>query len=72
MTETVTDEQPLVSRRRWLWDHAGRLGGIVLGLFAVAFLAILAIAGYTPAALFIPVVLAGLVLIVLGGRIHAG
>lgn len=72
MTETVTDEQPLVSRRQWLWDHAGRLGGIVLGLFAVAFLAILAIAGYTPAALFIPVVLAGLVLIVLGGRIHAG
>jgi hypothetical protein len=71
MTEAVTEEEPLVSRRRWLWEHAGRLGGIVLGLFSIAFLAILALAGYTPAALFIPVIIAFLVLIIVGGRIHA-
>jgi hypothetical protein len=70
MTGVAAEDEHLVSRRQWLWDHAGRLGGIVLGFFAIAFLAILAVAGYTPAVLFIPVIVAGLVLIILGGRIH--
>lgn len=70
MMGSATEDDPLVSRRQWLWEHAGRLAGIVLGMLAVAFLAILAIAGYTAAALFIPVLVAGVVLIIVGGRIH--
>ncbi|MGA8297817.1 MAG: hypothetical protein WB770_12315 [Acidimicrobiales bacterium] len=71
MTGQAVEDNALVSRRQWLWEHAGRLSGIVLGILAIAFLALLAESGYTPAALFIPLVLAGLVLIILGGRIHA-
>ena len=70
MTGSAIEHESLVSWRQWLWEHAGRLAGIVLGMLAVAFLAILAIAGYTAAALFIPVLVAGIVLIIVGGRIH--
>jgi hypothetical protein len=68
--EPVIENETLISKRQWLWEHAGRLAGIVLGIFAIAFLALLAVAGYTPAALFIPVVGAFLVLIIVGGRVH--
>lgn len=64
------ENDALISRKQWFWEHIGRLSGIVLGLFAIAFLSLLAVAGYTPAALFIPLVIAGLVLIILGGRIR--
>jgi hypothetical protein len=67
---STIDGEALISRRQWLWEHVGRLAGIVLGVLAVAFMVILALAGYTPAALFIPVVVAFLVLIIVGGRLH--
>jgi hypothetical protein len=70
MTEAAAQDESIITWRQWLWEHAGRLAGIVLGMFAIAFLAILAEAGYTPAALFIPLVVAFLALIILGGRIR--
>jgi hypothetical protein len=70
MRGPVVENETLISRRQWLWEHAGRLAGVVLGIFAIAFLSLLAVAGYTPAALFIPVVGAFLVLIIVGGRVH--
>lgn len=70
MTGSALENESLISRKRWLWEHAGRLAGVALGLLAIAFLALLAIVGYTPAVLFIPVLIAGLVLIIVGGRLH--
>jgi hypothetical protein len=70
MTQSVAEDDTLISRRQWLWEHIGRIGGLFLGALAIAFLAILAAAGYTPAALFIPLVIAGFALIILGGRIR--
>ena len=59
-----------VSRRRWLWDHSGRISGIMLGLLACAFLGFLAAAGYTPAIGLLIVIAAGVALIAIGGRVR--
>jgi len=57
-------------RRQWLWDHIGRLSGAVLGLLALAGLIFLAAIGFKPALGLIAVVLIGLLLIVVGGKMH--
>ncbi len=53
-----------------LWDHIGRISGVVLGLAVFAFLVVLAVAGDPQALGIIVVVVAGILLIYLGGRLH--
>ncbi|MDA8035625.1 MAG: hypothetical protein M0T71_15930 [Actinomycetota bacterium] len=60
------------SRIRWLWDHIGRISGLLLGLLAFAFLVLLASVGWTPAYGIIVVILIGILLIILGGRMRGG
>jgi len=55
--------------RGWLWDHIGRLSGIVLGVVAFALLVLLAALGWPPAFGLVVVIVIGLVMIVVGGRI---
>ncbi len=57
-------------RRQWLWDHIGRLSGAVLGLLALAGLIFLAAIGFKPALGLIAVVVIGVLLIVVGGKMH--
>lgn len=57
-------------RRQWLWDHIGRLSGLFLGLCAFAFLVLLASLGWTPAFALVVVVIMGIVLIILGGKMR--
>lgn len=70
MSEVTADEDACISRRQWLWDHAGRLAGTVVTILVVAFLAFLAFAGYEPAIGLIVVLVVGFFLIALGGRIR--
>ena len=53
-----------------LWDHIGRISGVVLGLAVAAFLVVLAVAGDPQALGIIVVVVVGVALIYLGGRLH--
>jgi len=53
-----------------LWDHIGVISGVVLGLLFFAFLVVLAAAGYTPAFGLIVVIVIGVALVALGGRVH--
>lgn len=55
-----------------LWDHIGRISGVVLGLLLFALLVLLAVAGDPAALAIIVVVLVGIGLIYLGGRLHGG
>ena len=55
--------------RRWLWGHSGRISGLVLGLLAAAFLVLLGVAGYAPAYGLLVLVVVGMLLIVLGGKV---
>lgn len=55
--------------RQWLWDHIGRISGIVLGLVAFAFLVVLAALGWPPAYGLVVLVVIGVAMIVVGGRI---
>lgn len=64
------DARPVISWRRWLWDHIGRISGIVLGLFLAAVLGLLMAAGYSAAGFLLLLVLGGMVMIAVGGRIH--
>lgn len=63
--------QPTHYDRKWLWDHAGRLAAGVLGLIAVAFLVLLAVAGYSAAGILLALVIGGLAMIIIGGRIRS-
>ena len=53
-----------------LVDHIGVLSGLALGLLAFGLVVLLAIAGYTPALTLVVVVVVGVALIVVGGRMH--
>lgn len=59
-----------VSWRQWLWDHIGRLSGLVLGALAFAFLCLLAALGWAPAYGLVVIVVVGVLMIVVGGRIR--
>jgi hypothetical protein len=67
--ERVQDGATL-SRRRWLWDHSGRLSGVVLGLLGCVFLGFLAAAGWAPAIGLLVCIAAGVGLIAIGGRVR--
>ncbi len=54
------------------WDHRGVIAGVLGGLVVFAFLVVLAIAGDPSALAIIVVILAGLLLIFVMGRMRAG
>ncbi len=56
---------------RLLWDHAGRIAAIFLGIVAALGLLFLAIIGSTPALVLLVVLVVGVAMIALGGRIRA-
>lgn len=69
MTTQGRPELP-VSRRQWLWDHIGRLSGLFLGACAFAFICLLAALGWAPAYGLVVIVVVGVLMIAVGGRIR--
>jgi hypothetical protein len=63
--ETGTD-----APKSWLWEHIGRLAGLCLALITIGFVALLAVAGYAPAVGLLVFIVAVLVMLVVGGRLH--
>jgi amino acid transporter len=55
-----------------LWDHIGVISAVVLGLVVLAFLVVLAAAGYEAALAMIVVLVVGIAFIFLGGRMRGG
>ncbi len=53
------------------WDHVGMLSALLLGLLATLALLFLAIVGFTPALVLLVVLVAGIAMLVVGGRIRA-
>jgi hypothetical protein len=56
---------------RLLWDHAGRIAAFFLGAVFLLALLFLAVIGSTPALVLLVVVVVGVAMIALGGRIRA-
>jgi hypothetical protein len=67
----VVEKAPL-EERSWLYNHIGRLAGIVLGLVVIAVIALLAIAGYEPATTLLVVIVSGFLIITVGGKMRGG
>lgn len=55
----------------WLYDHIGRISGVVLGLIAFGFVAFLAAIGSKPALGLVIVLVVGVAMIAIGGRMRA-
>jgi fucose permease len=68
----VEVEQAPQDERSWLYNHIGRLAGIVLGLFVIAVITLLAIAGYEPAISLLVVIVSGFLIISVGGKMRGG
>jgi hypothetical protein len=64
--EPASNERPPFK----LWDHIGVISGACLGLAVFAFLVLLAILGDQAALAIVVVVVAGVALIGLGGKLH--
>jgi hypothetical protein len=60
-------EEPQPASSGWLWDHIGRLTGLLLGACAFGFLVFLALIGSKPALGLVVVLVAGFAMIALGG-----
>lgn len=58
--------------RSWLYNHIGRLAGIVLGAFFLGFLGLLAAAGYTPAGSLLASFVIFFAIIAIGIRMRGG
>lgn len=56
---------------RRIWDHIGMLTGIVIAGLAVGGTVFLAAIGFAPALFLLVLIVAGLVLLIVGGRIKA-
>lgn len=56
--------------RSWLYDHIGRLAGLLIGALVVAVIALLAIAGYQPAMTLLVIFVAGVLVIAVGGKMR--
>ena len=68
---TEQTHPPTVERRRsWLFDHIGRIVGLVGALVAFAFVALLAFDHYPPAEGLLVFLVVMFVMIGVGGRIH--
>lgn len=74
MSRPEAEEGPaaLYDAHGWLYHHIGRLSGGVLFLFAFAALAFLAVIGSTQALGLLLVIVAGFVIIVVGGHMRGG
>ncbi len=55
----------------WLWHHIGMVLGIVITCLAVASVLFLAVAGFTAALVLLVVILFGVAMIIIGGRIRS-
>lgn len=66
----MTTPMTTPSTGSWLWAHIGRLAGVLLGLVAFAGLVMLAVAGYSAAYFLVALIVVGLVMIIVGGRIR--
>lgn len=63
-------EGPVAQEHGWLYNHIGRISGVILGLVFIAFLAFLAVAGYEPALALLVVLVAGVLLVSLGSQLR--
>ncbi|HUY30000.1 MAG TPA: hypothetical protein VMV02_03280 [Acidimicrobiales bacterium] len=54
----------------WLWAHAGRLAGIALAVVAFAAMVFLAAIGFRPALFLVVLLVTGVAVIAVGGRIR--
>jgi len=71
VSERTDDRHQPEPRVPWrLWDHIGRISGVVLGLMVFGFLVVLAAAGDPQALAVIVIVVVGVALIYFGGRLH--
>jgi hypothetical protein len=69
----MSNETPDPTRERsWLYNHIGRLSGLVLGLIFVALLVVLAANGYAPATSLLVIAVAGFVMISVGSMMRGG
>jgi 4-hydroxybenzoate polyprenyltransferase len=69
----VSEQAPNPSdERSWLYNHIGRLSGTVLGLLVMLFIALLAINGYEPAITLLVIIVAGFLMISIGGKLRGG
>ncbi|MDA8291910.1 MAG: hypothetical protein M0Z33_09570 [Actinomycetota bacterium] len=57
-------------RAAWLWDHSGRLAGLALGGGGFAAMVFLAAIGFRPALYLVVLLVAGVTVIAVGGRIR--
>jgi len=57
-------------RGQWLWDHAGRIAGLGLGALAFAAMVFLAAIGFRPALFLVVLLVVGIAIIAVGGRIR--
>jgi hypothetical protein len=70
MTVNSAETERVDTERGWLWNHIGRLAGLLLFLVAMAFLGLLASVGYKPAEGLLAFVIVVFAMIALGGRLH--
>ena len=72
MAEDARHESTLepVGERSWLYNHIGRLSGLFLVSIAMLSLAFLAAIGVTAALGILVFLFGGVLLIVLGGKVH--
>jgi|GEM_PF-5464738 len=55
----------------WLWHHIGVISGLIIAFLAVASVVFLAIAGFTDALVLLVIVVFGMAMIIVGGRIRS-
>ena len=56
--------------RSWLYNHVGRIAGMVLGIIVIAFVVFLAIVGFRPALYLLVLIVVGVLIISLGGNMR--
>ncbi len=60
--------EPMLS---WLWHHIGMISGLIISLLAIASVVFLAVAGFTDALVLLVIVVFGVAMIIVGGRIRS-
>ena len=55
----------------WIWHHIGIILGLVIALLAVASVVFLTIAGFTDALVLLIIIVFGMAMIIMGGRIRS-
>jgi hypothetical protein len=70
MSDDPSGASGVTRRRSWLWDHIGRLAGLLIAMVAIAFVSLLAFAGFLPAEGVLVFLVVVLIMIGVGGRLH--